>query len=70
MMTLGVIMRYGDDTRCHHSERSARHGTLRGFVNAGVTHFAPFESVSEQVYDELLTVNAKGPYFTVQRLAP
>lgn len=40
------------------------------FVNAGVTHFAPFESVSEQVYDELLTVNAKGPYFTVQKLAP
>lgn len=40
------------------------------FVNAGVTHFAPFESVSEQVYDELLAVNAKGPYFTVQKLAP
>lgn len=40
------------------------------FVNAGVTNFVPFEQMSEQVYDELLTVNAKGPYFTVQKLAP
>lgn len=46
-------------------------GTLDAlFVNAGVTRFAPFEEVTEEVYDELLTVNAKGPYFTVQKLAP
>jgi NAD(P)-dependent dehydrogenase (short-subunit alcohol dehydrogenase family) len=46
-------------------------GTLDAlFVNAGVTRFAPFEEVTEQVYDELFTVNAKGPYFTVQTLAP
>ncbi len=40
------------------------------FVNAGVNGFAPFESTSEEMYDELLTVNAKGPYFTVQKLVP
>jgi len=40
------------------------------FVNAGITRFAPFESMTESVYDEVLTVNAKGPYFTVQKLAP
>ena len=40
------------------------------FVNAGVTRFVPFEAMTEEVYDELLTVNAKGPYFTVQKLAP
>ncbi|PUB32004.1 NAD(P)-dependent dehydrogenase (short-subunit alcohol dehydrogenase family) [Promicromonospora sp. AC04] len=40
------------------------------FVNAGVTRTVPFESMTEDVYDELLTVNAKGPYFTVQKLAP
>jgi NAD(P)-dependent dehydrogenase (short-subunit alcohol dehydrogenase family) len=40
------------------------------FVNAGVTRFAPFESMTESVYDEVLTVNTKGPYFTVQKLAP
>lgn len=40
------------------------------FVNAGVTRLAPFEDTSEELYDEMLAVNAKGPYFTVQRLAP
>jgi NAD(P)-dependent dehydrogenase (short-subunit alcohol dehydrogenase family) len=40
------------------------------FVNAGVTRMVPLESMTEGVYDELLTVNAKGPYFTVQKLAP
>ncbi len=40
------------------------------FVNAGTTRFTPFEATTEQVYDELLAVNAKGPYFTVQKLAP
>ncbi|NLU82640.1 SDR family oxidoreductase [Rhodococcus sp. HNM0569] len=40
------------------------------FANAGVNGFAPFESTSEELFDQLLTVNAKGPYFTVQKLAP
>jgi NAD(P)-dependent dehydrogenase (short-subunit alcohol dehydrogenase family) len=40
------------------------------FVSAGITRFVPFEQMSESVYDEVLTVNTKGPYFTVQRLAP
>lgn len=40
------------------------------FVNAGITMFAPFEEMTEQVYDEVFAVNTKGPYFTVQRLAP
>ena len=40
------------------------------FVNAGVTRFASFEETSEELYDEILAVNAKGPYFTVQKLAP
>src|SRR5271154_166217 len=40
------------------------------FVNAGQTGFVPFESMTEAVYDQLLAVNAKGAYFTVQKLAP
>jgi NAD(P)-dependent dehydrogenase (short-subunit alcohol dehydrogenase family) len=40
------------------------------FVNAGITSFTPFEAVTEKQYDELLTTNAKGPFFTVQKLAP
>lgn len=40
------------------------------FVNAGTTRSAPFESVSEQMYDELFAINAKGAYFTVQKFVP
>ena len=40
------------------------------FVNAGYGEFVPFEAVTEEVYDEMLNLNAKGPYFVVQKLAP
>lgn len=40
------------------------------FVNAGVTGFVPFESTTEETFDEIFTINAKGSYFTVQKLAP
>jgi NAD(P)-dependent dehydrogenase (short-subunit alcohol dehydrogenase family) len=49
----------------------AEFGTLDAlFVNAGVNGFAPFEETTEEMYDEVLAVNAKGPYFTVQRFVP
>jgi len=40
------------------------------FVNAGYGHFVPFEQVTEEVYDDMLNLNAKGPYFIAQKLAP
>ena len=40
------------------------------FVNAGIARFVPFERMTEAVYDELLSLNARGAYFTVQKLAP
>jgi NAD(P)-dependent dehydrogenase (short-subunit alcohol dehydrogenase family) len=40
------------------------------FANAGLTRFTPFDAMDEAAYDELLTVNAKGPYFAAQKLAP
>jgi len=46
-------------------------GTLDALlICAGHNVFAPFESVTEAVYDQVLAVNAKGAYFTVQKLAP
>lgn len=46
-------------------------GTLDALlVCAGQTRFAPFEDVTEVMYDELLAGNTKGAYFTVQKLAP
>jgi NAD(P)-dependent dehydrogenase (short-subunit alcohol dehydrogenase family) len=40
------------------------------FANAGFGHFAPFESTTESIYDEMFNLNAKGPFFAVQKLAP
>src|ERR1700761_1540256 len=40
------------------------------FVNAGFSIRAPFESLTEAVYDEMFNLNAKGPLFAVQKLTP
>ena len=40
------------------------------FSNAGISRRVPFEAMTEEVYDEMLDLNAKGPYFIVQKLAP
>ena len=39
-------------------------------ICAGRSAFSPIEFVSEELYDDLMAVNAKGPFFTVQKLAP
>ena len=46
-------------------------GTLDALlICAGQNVFAPFEGVTEANYDQVLAVNAKGAFFTVQKLAP
>jgi NAD(P)-dependent dehydrogenase (short-subunit alcohol dehydrogenase family) len=40
------------------------------FVNAGVGKFVPFDQVSEAFYDEIMNVNLKGVFFTVQKALP
>jgi NAD(P)-dependent dehydrogenase (short-subunit alcohol dehydrogenase family) len=40
------------------------------FVNAGFSIPAPLESITTAVYDEMFNLNAKGPLFAVQKLAP
>lgn len=40
------------------------------FINAGVSVLGPFESMTEATYDHMFDINAKGAYFTTQRLAP
>ncbi|MEU8901079.1 SDR family oxidoreductase [Nocardia sp. NPDC048505] len=40
------------------------------FVNAGIAPLTPFESTTEQMFDELFAINVKGAFFTVQKLAP
>ncbi|GLS20606.1 short-chain dehydrogenase [Labrys miyagiensis] len=40
------------------------------FVNAGAGLFAPFEHTTGDMYDQVFSVNTKGPFFTVQKFAP
>jgi NAD(P)-dependent dehydrogenase (short-subunit alcohol dehydrogenase family) len=40
------------------------------FVNAGFSLRAPLENTTEAIYDEMFNLNAKGPFFAVQKLAP
>jgi len=40
------------------------------FVNAGMAKFAPVEQTTEAVYDEIMDVNFKGAFFTVQKALP
>ena len=40
------------------------------FVNAGFSLFAPIESTTEAMYDEVFGMNAKGPFFAAKKLAP
>jgi NAD(P)-dependent dehydrogenase (short-subunit alcohol dehydrogenase family) len=40
------------------------------FVNAGLGLFAPLEHTTETTFDEMFNLNAKGPFFAVQKLSP
>jgi NAD(P)-dependent dehydrogenase (short-subunit alcohol dehydrogenase family) len=40
------------------------------FVNAGFITPTPVADVTEAIYDEMFNLNAKGPFFAVQKFAP
>lgn len=40
------------------------------FINAGIARLEPFDQVTEVTYDQIFNVNARGAFFTAQRLAP
>ncbi|MBT0665292.1 SDR family oxidoreductase [Geobacter pelophilus] len=40
------------------------------FVNAGMALAAPFELVAENIFDEMVAVNIKGIFFTIQKALP
>jgi NAD(P)-dependent dehydrogenase (short-subunit alcohol dehydrogenase family) len=37
------------------------------FVNAGIAKLVPFEEVTEALFDEMVNINLKGVFFTVQK---
>jgi NAD(P)-dependent dehydrogenase (short-subunit alcohol dehydrogenase family) len=40
------------------------------FVNAGVGKFSPLENVTEEFFDQIMDINFKGAYFTIQKALP
>lgn len=40
------------------------------FANAGIAKFAPVEGTTEALYDEIMDINFKGAFFTVQKALP
>jgi NAD(P)-dependent dehydrogenase (short-subunit alcohol dehydrogenase family) len=40
------------------------------FVNAGIGKFVPFDQVTEEFFDETVSVNLKGVFFTVHKALP
>jgi NAD(P)-dependent dehydrogenase (short-subunit alcohol dehydrogenase family) len=40
------------------------------FLNAGIANFAPFEQSSEAHFDDIININLKGVFFTLQKLLP
>ena len=41
-----------------------------GGVNAGIGKFVPIAEVTEAMFDEIVTINLKGAFFTVQKALP
>ncbi len=49
----------------------AEHGRIDVLcVNAGIGHFVPVAEVTEQIWDQMMGVNLKGPYFLIQKALP
>lgn len=40
------------------------------FINAGVAHMLPIAQVTEDHYDEIMNINLKGAYFTLNKFIP
>lgn len=40
------------------------------FINAGIAKFLPYEAVTPAFFDEMVGINTRGAFFTVQALAP
>ncbi|GAB3795094.1 SDR family oxidoreductase [Humibacter antri] len=60
-----------DDTRRMIGEVRDRFGRLTAlFVNAGVSRSTPLGSVDERTWDEVIEINTKGAFFTVQGALP
>jgi NAD(P)-dependent dehydrogenase (short-subunit alcohol dehydrogenase family) len=66
----GDVSKLADLERLHNEVKTQFGRVDVLFVNAGITKPAPFEAMTEQVFDETFDINVKGAFFTVQKLGP
>ena len=60
-----------DDLDRIYSEVKKEFGSLDIlFANAGIARFLPVDQVTEEHFDELVNINLKGAFFTVQKALP
>lgn len=60
-----------DDIERLMAEVKSKFGRLNVlFVNAGMAHAAPFDAVTEAQFDEMVSVDFKGAFFTIQKALP
>src|SRR5258708_30922904 len=53
------------------AEIKSRFGRIDAlFVNAGIGKFVPLEQVTEAFFDEIMDINVKGAFFTIQKAVP
>src|SRR4051812_1698538 len=74
------ITQYCDDNHLAPRERlelfvpvcqAIQHAHQKGIIHRdGIAKFAPFEQTTEALYDEILDINFKGAFFTVQKALP
>ena len=71
MLVLRADTRVVADTDAMIDAVRERFGTLDVlFLNAGVSRFSPVADVTEDTFDDLVNINFKGQYFTLQRALP
>ena len=71
VFTIRADVRSLSDLRFMAKEVGARFGKLDIlFANAGVAYSTPIATTGEEAFDQLMTVNVKGVFFTVQSVLP
>lgn len=71
VVTIRADVRSLSDLRFMAKEVGARFGKLDIlFANAGVAYSTPIATTGEEAFDQLMTVNVKGVFFTVQSVLP
>jgi NAD(P)-dependent dehydrogenase (short-subunit alcohol dehydrogenase family) len=66
----GDVSNLGDLDRLYAQIKREKGGLDVVFANAGVARFAPFGTVTEELYDAIFDINVKGLLFTVQKALP